>query len=149
LPELEGLSLESRRLINVAIIALAQHLVAHFAEHDLASLAKTSTQRPVADMKFGDRSLCDRMVERIRERVEELRTSKSVADQVRKRTDILIGEMKYRNDTDSVPRPDCVEEITMSFGADPGNSLMRRATDAPLRINVLDENYWDIFAVLR
>jgi hypothetical protein len=89
------------------------------------------------------------MVERIRERVEELRTSKSVADQVRKRTDILIGEMKYRNDTDSVPRPDCVEEITMSFGADPGNSLMRRATDAPLRINVLDENYWDIFAVLR
>jgi predicted nuclease with TOPRIM domain len=149
LPELEGLSLESRRLINVAIIALAQHLLAHFAEHDLASLAKTSTQRPVADMKFGDRSLCDRMVERIRERVEELRTSKSVADQVRKRTDILIGEMKYRNDTDSVPRPDCVEEITMSFGADPGNSLMRRATDAPLRINVLDENYWDIFAVLR
>jgi hypothetical protein len=48
-----------------------------------------------------------------------------------------------------VPRPDCVEEIKMSFGAEPGNSLMRRATDAPLRINVLDENYWDIFDVLR
>jgi hypothetical protein len=149
LPEPEGLSLESRRLINVAIIALAQHLVAHFSEHDLASLAKTSTQRPVADMKFGDRSLCDRMVERIRERAEELRTSKNLAEHVRKRTDILIGEMKYRNDTDSVPRPDCVEEIKMSFGAEPGNSLMRRATDAPLRINVLDENYWDIFDVLR
>lgn len=149
LPEPEGLSLESRRLINVAIIALAQHLVAHFSEHDLASLAKTSTQRPVADMKFGDRSLCDRMVERIRERAEELRASKTLADQVKKRTDVLVGEMKYRNETDSVPRPDCVEEIKMSFGPDSGNSLMRRATDAPLRINVLDENYWDIFAVLR
>lgn len=149
LPEPEGLSLESRRLINVAIIALAQHLVAHFAEHDLASLAKTSTQRPVADMKFGDRSLCDRMVERIRERAEELRTSKTLADQVKKRTDALIADMKYRNDTDSVPRPDCVEEIKMSFGPDSGNSLMRRATDAPLRINVVDDNYWDIFAVLR
>jgi DNA repair exonuclease SbcCD ATPase subunit len=149
LPEPEGLSLESRRLINVAIIALAQHLVAHFAEHDLASLAKTSTQRPVADMKFGDRSLCDRMVERIRERVEELRTSKALADHVKKRTDALIADMKYRSDTDAVPLPDCVEEIKMSFGPDSGNGLMRRATDAPLRINVLDENYWDIFSVLR
>jgi hypothetical protein len=100
-------------------------------------------------MKFGDRSLCDRMVERIRERVEDLRTSKNLADQVRKRTDVLISEMKYRNDTDSVPRPDCVEQIQMSFSAEPGNSLMRRATDAPLRSNVLDENYWDIFAVMR
>ena len=150
LPEPEGLSLESRRLINVAIIALAQHLVAHFSEHSLASLAKTATQRPVADMKFGDRSLCDRMVERIRERAEELRTSKTLADHVKKRTDVLIGDMKYRNDTDSVPRPDCIEEIKMSFGADPAaNGLMRRASDAPLRINVLDENYWELFAVLR
>jgi hypothetical protein len=57
--------------------------------------------------------------------------------------------MKYRNDTDSVPRPDCVEEIKMSYGAESGNNPLRRATDAPLRINVLDENYWDIFAVLR
>jgi chromosome segregation ATPase len=149
LPEPEGLSLESRRLINVAIVALAQHLVAHFAEHDLASLSKAATQRPVADMKFGDRTLCDRMVERIRERVEELRTSKTLADQVKKRTDALISEMKYRGETDSVPRPDCVEEIKMSFAADSGNGLMRRASDAPLRINVLDENYWDIFSVLR
>jgi hypothetical protein len=100
-------------------------------------------------MKFGDRSLCDRMVERIRERVEELRTSKALADHVKKRTDALIADMKYRSDTDAVPLPDCVEEIKMSFGPDSGNGLMRRATDAPLRINVLDENYWDIFSVLR
>src|SRR5690606_2886725 len=39
LPEPEGLNLESRRLINAALIALAQHLVVHFSEHDLASLA--------------------------------------------------------------------------------------------------------------
>ena len=35
LPEPEGLSLDSRRLINTAVIALAQHLVVHFSEHDL------------------------------------------------------------------------------------------------------------------
>jgi chromosome segregation ATPase len=35
LPEPDGLSLESRRLINCAVIALAQHLVVHFADNDL------------------------------------------------------------------------------------------------------------------
>ena len=83
LPEPEGLSLDSRRLINTAIVALAQHLCVHFSEHDLASLAKTSTERAVADMKFGDRRDCDRMVERIREKIEELKQQKTFADQVK------------------------------------------------------------------
>ena len=59
LPEPEELSLESRRLINTAVIALAQDLVVHFSEHDLASLSKTATERAVGDMKFGDRRDCD------------------------------------------------------------------------------------------
>lgn len=146
LPEPEGLSLESRRLINTAIIAFAQHLVVHFSEHDLASLAKSATQRPVADMKFGDRRTCDRMVERIRERIEELRQSKSLADQVKRRTDMLITEMAYNNDTDAIPRPDCVESIPPSASTD---GLTRRVTDAPLRINVLADDYWDLYTILR
>ena len=103
LPEPEELNLESRRLINTAVIALAQHLVAHFSEHDLASLAKTATERAVGDMRFGDRRDCDRMVERIRERIDELKQQKTLADQVKKRADQLLTEMKYRNETDSVP----------------------------------------------
>ncbi len=78
LPEPEGMSLDSRRLINTAVIALAQHLVVHFSEHDLASLAKTQPSGPSADMKFGDRRDCDRMVERIREKIEELKQQKTL-----------------------------------------------------------------------
>ena len=37
-------------MINVAVIALAQHLVLHFCEHNLASLAKTSMDKAVGDM---------------------------------------------------------------------------------------------------
>ena len=54
-------------------------------------------------MKFGDRRDCDRMVERIREKIEELKQQKTFADQVKRRTDLLLAEVKYRNDTDSVP----------------------------------------------
>jgi hypothetical protein len=150
LPEPEGLSLESRRLINTAVIALAQHLVVHFSEHDLASLAKTSTERAVADMKFGDRRDCDRMVERIREKIEELKQQKTFADQVKRRTDLLLAEVKYRNDTDSVPSIDSVQMISRTAGGQVNElELARRASDAPLRINVVADGYWDLLAVMR
>jgi uncharacterized coiled-coil DUF342 family protein len=150
LPEPEGLSLDSRRLINTAVIALAQHLVVHFSEHDLASLAKTSTERAVADMKFGERRDCDRMVERIREKIDELKQQKTFADQVKRRTDLLLTEVKYRNDTDSVPSVDCLQIISRAPGAQTSEiDLARRTTDAPLRINVLADDYWDLLTVMR
>lgn len=150
LPEPEELSLESRRLINTAIVALAQHLAAHFAEHDLCSLAKTSTERAVGDMKFGDRRDCDRMVERIREKIEELKQQKTLADQVKRRTDLLLSEVKYRNDTDSVPGIESVQLISRNPAVQATETdLTRRASDTPLRINVLADDYWDLLAVMR
>jgi hypothetical protein len=150
LPEPEGLSLDSRRLVNTAVIALAQHLVVHFAEHDLASLAKTSTERAVGDMKFGDRRDCDRMVERIREKIEELKQQKNFADQVKRRTDLLLAEVKYRNETDSVPSVEGLQYINRTPGAQVNElEMARRASDAPLRINVVADDYWDLLAVMR
>jgi hypothetical protein len=150
LPEPEGLSLDSRRLINTAVIALAQHLVVHFSEHDLASLAKTSTERAVADMKFGDRRDCDRMVERIREKIEELKQQKTFADQVKRRTDLLLAEVKYGNETDSVPSVESLQLINRTPAAQSSElELARRTSDAPLRINVVADGYWDLLAVMR
>jgi hypothetical protein len=150
LPEPEGLNLDSRRLINTAIIALAQHLVVHFSEHDLASLAKTSTERAVAEMKFGDRRECDQMVERIREKIEELKQQKTFADQVKRRTDLLLTEVNYRNETDSVPTVEGLQLIQrMPAGQVNELDMARRASDAPLRINVVADDYWDLLAVMR
>ncbi len=150
LPEPEELSLESRRLVNTAIVALAQHLVVHFSEHELASLAKTATERAVGDMKFGDRRDCDRMVERIRERIEDLKQQKSLADNVKRRADLLLTEVKYRSDTDSVPTVESVQLIVRNPGVHANEAEMsRRVSDTPLRINVLADDYWDLLAVLR
>ena len=150
LPEPDEMSLESRRLINTAIIALAQHLVVHFVEHDLASLAKTATERAVGDMKFGDRRDCDRMVERVREKIEELKQQKALADRVKKRADQLLTEVKYRNETDSVPTIESVQLISRTAGGQGAdNDLARRESDAPLRINVLADNYWELVDILR
>jgi hypothetical protein len=150
LPDLEELSLESRRLVNTAVIALAQHLILHFVEHDLATLARTATERSVGDMKFGDRRDCDRMVERIRERIDELKKQKTLADDVKRRADFLLGELTFRNDTDSVPAMDSVQLILRDTEAAVGNSdLSRRSSDAPVRINVIADDYWELLSVLR
>jgi len=148
LPEPDGLSVESRRLINAALIALAQHLVVHFSEHDLASQARTAAQRAVADMKFGDRSDCDRMVDRIRERIEDLRQQKELAAQVKRRADHLVNQLQYQKDTDAVPASDSVNAIPIKISG-PDTDPLRRTSDAPLRINVLRDEYWDIREVLR
>jgi hypothetical protein len=146
LPEPDGLSLESRRLINCAVIALAQHLVVHFSENDLINLTKTATERPVGDMKFGDRRDCDQMVERIRERIEDLRQQTGLADDVRLRTDFLGRQVQYRNETDSLPTTESVATTERSPQA--GNEPSQRSSNETLRINVLLDEYWDIFAVL-
>jgi hypothetical protein len=121
----------------------------HFAEHDLASLAKAATERAVGDMKFGDRRDCDRMVERVREKIEELKQQKTLADLVKRRADQLLTETKYRNDTDSVPTIECLQLIGLNAGVGAAEDLTRRASDAPLRINVLADDYWDLLAVVR
>ena len=148
LPEPDGLSLESRRLINCAIIALAQHLVVHFSENDLIGLTKTAAERPVGDMKFGDRRDCDRMVELIRERIEDLRQQTDLAAEVRRRTDYLGSHVQYRNETDSLPTTESVATLAQKPSEAEGDEPERGSSNAPLRINVLLDEYWDIFAVL-
>jgi hypothetical protein len=101
-------------------------------------------------MKFGDRRDCDRMVERIREKIEELKQQKTFADQVKRRTDLLLTEIKYRNDTDSVPSVESLQMINRTPGAQVSElEMARRTSDAPLRINVVADDYWDLLAVMR
>jgi hypothetical protein len=138
LPEPEGLSLESRRQINLAVLALAQHLVVHFSMHELARLAKKASKCNVGDLKFGERRICDQLVERIRERIDDLNGEKSLADHVKQRVVALNSKVHFRNDSDSMPvREDLNEIVVRNDGKSP-----------PLRINVLTDNYWDLEEVL-
>ena len=97
------------------------------------------------DMKFGDRRDCDRMVERIRERISQLNNEKNLPALVQRRAAVLSGEIKFRNEADTVPLGDSVGTIATRVA---DGSQGRRSSDAPLRINVLAEEYWDLYAVL-
>jgi len=149
LPDISGLSLESRRLINLAVLALAQELVLHFAEHNLVNFAKSATEKPVADMKFGDRRDCDRLVERIRGRIGELDDQKAMADAVKVRTDHLLTQVSYADEKTPVPLSEAFAGIPPEVPSTGGDGVQRqRASDAPLRVNVLSDDYWDVLRFL-
>jgi hypothetical protein len=145
LPQSEALSLESRRLLNTTVIALAQQLVVHFSGDDLAKLAKATTERPVADMKFGDRGDCDRLVEGIRARIKQLKQDRSIGDKVRRRADQLAPQLTYRSETDTVPAASSVASIPLRVGEEAVDS----PAGPPLDVNVLADDYWEINAALR
>lgn len=138
LPDADGLSLENRRVVNIAVIALAQELVVFFAEHDLARMARKASQRPVGDMKFGDRGDCDRMVDWIRRRVDDLKRNESLPDRVKVRAEGLMGSVEYRHETDATPMPEQLGSIALASG-DGGDDC-----GGALPINVLEGDYWDL-----
>lgn len=144
LPEPEGMSLDNRRLINIAMIALAQHLVVRFAEHDLARLARKAVSRSVADMKFGDRRVCDQMVGRIREQIAAVNADKQLPDRIKARADYLLNKVQYRNETDATPMPESLAEIVVS----PEREVDGKLAEAPIRANVLADDYWDLMNYL-
>ncbi len=50
-----------------------------------------------------------------------------------------------------MPTVDCLQLISRASGAQTttDGDLARRSSDAPLRINVLADDYWDVLDVLR
>jgi hypothetical protein len=146
LPEVESLSIESRRLVNTAIIALAQQLVMHFSVNNLAQSAHDSMRRNVGEMRFGDRRECDRLVESIRSRIADLKESSQLPDLVKKRSTMIARDMKFPKESDTLPSAFSVPEILPSLDQEQKG---RRGADAPIRINVIADDFWDLSRFLR
>jgi len=120
----------------------------HFAEHNLTSFAKTATEKPVSDMKFGDRRDCDRLVERIRDRISDLKDQKKIADAVKLRTDYLLTQVTYAEETATVPQSEAFASILPQVPGLTGHAPLNRASDSPIRVNVLASDYWDVLKYL-
>jgi hypothetical protein len=144
-PSLAGLSLESKRNINLAIVAMAQQLLVHLAEHNVAGLAREAAVRSLTDVTYGDITECQvlgRTIESVVRRLEALERLNAL---VRRRAEFLKLTAQYRRETDTVP-------VAGSFATVPvlitEAGEPRPADDRVIPVNVLADEYWDIYAVL-
>jgi chromosome segregation ATPase len=139
-PEFAGLAIEEKRSINLTIIAYAQELYLHFADQEISIKAREAYIRQLSDIRYGDKHDCRSMSSYIEERIGLLEADRKLQDRVEMRAQHLGSLVSYRSDADAVPSAELLDRI-----------ILLKAAGKPcgsVNINVLADEYWDVFAVL-
>jgi len=126
-PLFDGLSLEGRRSINLAVIAYAEVLRERLDQAGLADLARQTTLRRVYDTSYGTREECAAIVQRASRAIVDVERLHDDAAALRARAERLGATARFRGEGDTVPSPD-------SLGASG---------------RVLVEEYWDVYRSLQ
>jgi hypothetical protein len=132
-PEFPGLSVESRRAINVATIAYAQLLYARLAELGLAQPARLAMNRSVHDARYGSRDQCMARIGEIQAALTLVRSQDGVAAGIRARADLIRAGASWHSTADVIPAPE---------------SLPAAAAHGAIDANVLIDDYWDLHRAL-
>jgi hypothetical protein len=136
-PEYEGLDVEGRRAINVAVIAYAHHLCAYFSDLDLATRAREAMTMPIQDIKYGTEADCARLISRIEHLLEGLRDQRRSATHLKEYAAEIRLVAKYRNELETVPQASSLSRLDLSAS---------RGAPMP-RVDVMRDEYWDIYDV--
>lgn len=130
-PEFPGLSLDARRVINIAAIAYAEVLCLRLADTSLVTLGKEAMGRREPVDAYGARAECEALIALIARARVILEGRANVAQDVKAHSDERRQRARYRNPADTTPTPESVAP----------------AAEAGLP-NVLAEDTWDLFRVL-
>jgi hypothetical protein len=103
-PLFDGLSLEGRRAVNLAVIAYTELLHARLAATGLAELARESTLRRVYETEYGAREECLALMQRAARAITDLDRTEDDLAEVLVRAGRLRQSAAYRSDTDALPR---------------------------------------------
>jgi hypothetical protein len=125
-PSFDGLSVEGRRAVNLAVIAYAEALHDRIAAAGLDDHVRQSTLRRVYESIYGGREECLALMQRAGRLVVELEHMNDDLADVKARAERLRATAAYRNDGETIPH----------------HETLRSA--AP----VLLEEYWDVYKAL-
>lgn len=134
-PEFAGLSIEGKRVINIAVIAYAHFLYGHFSEGDLARLSREAVTRPIQDLKYGSEDECISMIDRIQKLMRGLTDSHTNAASLRRLAQEIRSHAEFRTDQESTPTASSLDGMMMS------------STVPGARANVLTDEYWDLYEI--
>ena len=138
-PDHEGLDIATKRSINIMILAFVQQLYLHFAEDDLAILAKEASEKSVGAVNYGTKYECDEIIERIENRWDSMESVTEFADVLQRRAQLISERAKFRGDDEVVP---AAGTVAIVYAID-ANGVVRER-DA----NLLGDNYFGVAKVL-
>jgi hypothetical protein len=142
-PEFSGLSLEARRAINLAAIALAEVLCVRLIKTPLVELAKEATARREVTDEYGTPQECASLMAEIENAYVLLQSRVNIAQEIKVRSERIKQAARYRNPPDTTPTAD-------SIALSEGDVLVSEAVGGNrARLpNVLAEDTWDLYRVL-
>jgi hypothetical protein len=141
--EFPGLSVESKRAINLAAIACAEVLCLRLAKTSLVSAARAAMSRRESTEHYGDLAACVSLMSDIVKARNLLKQRSGITQEVGSRSERLRGSAAYLGDHETVPIPE-------SCGVSEGDVLTHGShgvTSAKLP-NVVAEDTWDLLKVL-
>lgn len=140
-----SINTDSKRAVNVSVIALAQELVVQLALHNVAQMARDASLRQVSDMRYGDLQSCHRTGQQVAKVLQQLDELDDLPDLVRQRAEYLRWQVEYLRDVDTVPIAASCAEIPLQLTAGDNPAP---AGDRRLSVSVLGEEYWEIYSIL-
>jgi hypothetical protein len=139
------IDIDSKRLVNLSVIALAQELVVQLSGHNVAHMARDASLRQVNDMRYGDLQACHQTGQQVAKVLQRLDELDDLPLLVRARAEYLRRQVEYLRDADTVPIAASCAEIPVLLSA--GDNPVP-ANDRSLPVNVLGDEYWEIYSVL-
>ncbi|MDQ1303072.1 MAG: hypothetical protein QG595_1055 [Pseudomonadota bacterium] len=136
---------DSKRLVNLSVIALAQELVVQLTSHNVAHMARDASLRQVNDVRYGDLQTCHQTGQQVAKVLQRLDELDDLPLLVRARAEYLRRQVEYLRDADTVPiAASCADIPVLLSTADSPVP----ANDRRLAVNVLGDEYWEIYSVL-
>jgi hypothetical protein len=134
-PMFEGLSVEGRRAVNLAVIAYAESLCERYSAQGLAELARETTLRRVFESSYGGRDECLALMQVAARSLADLDQMHDDLPDIKARTDRMRRTASFKSATDVIPSQDSIQSVDGP----------KRSRPLP---NVLLEEYWDVYKSL-
>jgi chromosome segregation ATPase len=144
-PRFGGLSIEGRRRVNLAAIAMAQYLYLRLQHDSVADMARNVQKKVASEANFGPADECLKIVKQVREMMARWRADRERADKVRRRAVFLSDQVKYSAPESTVPDLSTVDHLYPAIGEEGGKPV---AEGQAIPFNVLDADLWGIRRVM-
>jgi hypothetical protein len=143
-----GLSLASRRALNLSVIAYAEVLSQRLARTPLLGLARAAMLRREPTDEYGSRAECEALMAQIGQARGVLSQRANLGQEIRVRVEQLQQVVTWRGEDDTVPIPESLPDFADANRAAKAASAVA-APAVPVRtLNVLGDDVWDVFKSL-
>jgi hypothetical protein len=144
-PDFSGLTVEGKRLVNTATLAYAQQLLVRIGNDGLALMAKEASLRQVTDVQYGSAQECQQWLSMLQQALHTLRAQPRDLQLLKLHTQRLRSNAFYRSAHETLPVPESIGAVAVRVR---GSATEPALSPLSEDINVLLDDYWDLYSVL-